>query len=881
MRKKLLTLTLLLLAGLTSAHAYDFSAVAPSGQTLYYNINNSTATVTLTPPNSYTPYGYSNYTAPSGALTIPSSVTNGGNTYTVTAIGEYALYHCVDLTSVSFPNTITSIGQYALNGCTSLTAISVPNAVTSIGYYAFSGCTSLSSANLSNGLTSIGLNAFSGCTSLLSITIPSTVTSIGNYAFSSCGLTTINFNATNCTSCGGYYNPAFNNCIYVTSINIGSNVIRIPNSAFIGCSNITSITIPDSVAYIEDNAFSNCTGLTTINFNATNCISIGSSCWSGCSNVTTINIGNNVTRIPNSAFNGRSLVSSVTIPAPVTFVGNYAFQNCTSLTTVNYYADSCITMDGSYVFNGCPNLQNLNIGSNVHYIPANAFYNCRALTSVVIPDSVTTIGASAFYGCQGLTSVTIGKRVNSILSNAFSNCTTLFSTHYTGTLTQWCGIDFYNSASNPVAQSGNLYINNQPITNLVIPDSVTTIRNYSFYGCSGLSSVTIPNTVSSIQNYSFEYCDYLISLSLGSALTSIGSNAFRHCSALSSITSFATIAPSLGSNAFYGSSLSSISKYIPCGSLASYRSRWGNYSNYYEMAGPSFAVYTSDSTMGSVTVLVQPSCTTQTATFVAAPNLGYRFDHWSDGDTTNPRSLTVSQDTMLAAFFLQDLIPTDTVYLHDTITVYSYLHDTTYINNYIHDTISVINYIHDTVTVTTVIHDTTVVNNYIYDTITVTDYIHDTVTVTVTAPIDYYNLSLMSAQPSLGIVVGSGRYSDSTVVEIAAIPVCGNHFAQWSDGNTENPRHVLVRDDKGLTASFAVDEVGITNVEATGAIVTVQDNTITVLGAKGERVRIFDAVGRLLSTNQDIAETQHFRMATAGVYLVQIGNGAAQRVVIR
>lgn len=825
MRKKSLSLILMLLAGISATQAYDFSAVAPSGQTLYYNINSSGTTVTVSYPYNYAWYGY---TTPSGSLTIPSSVTNSGTTYTVTAISQQAFHNCTDITSVSIPNTVTTIGQHAFSGCTSITSATIGNSVTSIGGSAFEGCTSLSSVNLPNSVTSIDGYAFSGCTSLTSITIPRQVTAIGQYAFASSGLTTINFNATNCTNIGTYSNTyAFNNCIYVTTINIGSNVTNIPAYAFVGCSNITSITIPDSVVNIGNSAFYNCTALTTINFNATNCTSYGNAPFSGCSNVNTINIGSNVTRIPAYGFNGFTLVNSITIPSSVNYIGDYAFSGCTCLTTVNYNADSCITMNGSYIFNNCSNFSTLNIGSNVHYIPTNAFYNCRAITSVVIPDSVTTIGTSAFYGCQGITSVTIGKRVRSILNDAFANCTTLVITHYTGTLTQWCNIDFYNAASNPVANSGNLYINNQPIINMVIPDSVTIIRNYSFYGCTDLNSVVIPNTVTTIHQYPFYYCDHMTSITLGSALTSIGNSAFYGCSAVNSITSLATVAPSIGNSTFgySGNSyylLFHSNIYIPCGSHSSYTSRWYNSSSisYNELAGPSFAVYTADSTMGSVNVLVHPSCTTQTASFVAAPLLGYRFDHWSDGVTDNPRTLTVTQDTLLAAFFVLDAIPHDTVYV--------YLHDT----------------------------------------------------ITVGEPMDFYDLSVLSVQ-STGIAVGSGQFCDGTIVEIAGIPVVGNHFVQWSDGNTENPRHVTVTSDITLTAMFDIDQVGVTEVPSSDFIVTVQDNVITVQGTTEQRVRIFDAVGRLLITVPNTQETQHFRMTSTGVYLVQVGDGTAQRVVVR
>ena len=127
--------------------------------------------------------------------------------------------------------------------------------------------------------------------------------------------------------------------------------------------------------------------------------------------------------------------------------------------------------------------------------------------------------------------------------------------------------------------------------------------------------------------------------------------------------------------------------------------------------------------MGNVIVQTQPTCSSDTATFSAMANIGYRFAHWSDGNTDNSRTLVLTQDTALIAYFA--LVVHDTTVLHDTTivhdTTYVPVHDTTYI--FIHDTTIV----RDTITVTEYIHDTTYVNHtdtlYIYDTI----YIHDTI----------------------------------------------------------------------------------------------------------------------------------------------------------
>ncbi len=235
-------------------------------------------------------------------------------------------------------------------------------------------------------------------------------------------------------------------------------------------------------------------------------------------------------------------------------------------------------------------------------------------------------------------------------------------------------------------------------------------------------------------------------------------------------------------------------------------------------------------------------------------------------DTTLVHDTTIVHDTTVMHHYVHD---TTFVPVHDTTYINNYIHDTTIVNHFIHDTTLVT--IHDTTVIT--LHDTTVIT--LYDTTVIT--VHDTI---INSQFSIFNLEVSSVQ-QIGIAVGSGRFADSTIVEIAAIPVCGNHFVQWSDGNTENPRHVLVTEDIALTATFDVDAVGITNVESPSATITVEGGILTVQGAAGKRVRIFDEVGRLLATQDNLPETHSFRLPAAGVYLIQIGTGAAQRVVVR
>jgi hypothetical protein len=156
----------------------------------------------------------------------------------------------------------------------------------------------------------------------------------------------------------------------IKRVEIEDSATSIGNNAFYGCTGITEITIGDSVTSIGDYAFSHCSGLTsvTIGNNVTN---IGNSAFSYCSGLTSITIPNSVTSIGSSAFYYCSELTSITIPNSVTSIGNNAFRSCTSISTVNFNADSCITMGARnyIVFVDCSNLTTINIGENVKRIP--------------------------------------------------------------------------------------------------------------------------------------------------------------------------------------------------------------------------------------------------------------------------------------------------------------------------------------------------------------------------------------------------------------------------------------------------------------------------------------------------------------------------------
>ena len=239
----------------------------------------------------------------------------------------------------------------------------------------------------------------------------------------------------------------------------------------------------------------------------------------------------------------------------------------------------------------------LALPSYITKINQYAFYNCTGLTSITIPDSVTSIGKEAFYDCTGLTSVTIGNSVTSIGDYAFDGCDKLQDIYITD-IAAWCNISGLGKLMRNGSSNKNLYLNNELVTSLIIPDGVTTIPYYAFRYCTGLTSITIPDSVTSIGyeafdgtvwynnqpsglvyagkvaykykgtmpsdtsivlkegtlgigDSAFSGCTGLTSITIPDSVTSIGSSAFDGCTRLTSVTIPDSVT-SIGYDAFYG-----------------------------------------------------------------------------------------------------------------------------------------------------------------------------------------------------------------------------------------------------------------------------------------------------------------------------------------
>jgi len=469
-------------------------------------------------------------------------ISFGGSTANPLYYAKKLYLNNTEVKKLSVPSGVTKIGQYAFYNAAGITGVTLPSGLESIEYGAFNNCASVQTLTVPKTVTSIDGGALKGMDSLQSLTIPfvggsRTATGsagvlgylFGNTSSSTTGTTRQYYAA---SSSYYYYIPQTLQTVTVTDDS------TLPYGAFYGCSMLTQITLPGSVTNIADKAFYNCSGISALA------------------------MGDKLTSIGVSAFYGCSKLVNVTIPKSVTSIGSSAFENCTTLGGV-YISDMaawCRISFGSETGNPLycakklylndAEVKVLSVPSDVIEIKNYAFYNAGGITSVTLPSGLKSIGYSAFYNCGGIQTLTVPNSVTSIGGSAFRCMNSLQSLTipFVGgsrTATGSSGVLGYVFGSTGSSATGTTlqYYSESSKSYYYIPQTLQTVKvtddpslSYgSFYNCLRLTQITLPENVTSIGGEAFRGCTGLTQVSIPADVKTVGSGAFESCTGLKGV----------------------------------------------------------------------------------------------------------------------------------------------------------------------------------------------------------------------------------------------------------------------------------------------------------------------------------------------------------
>ena len=393
------------------------------------------------------------------------------------------------LTKLTIPDDITEIKNFAFYNCDALTQVTIPNSVTNIGESAFNDCDGLTEITIPNNVTNISEKAFYDCSALTQITIGSSVKSIGKSAFSYCSaLTSVHSQATTAPTLNSSYNPFFSTSFdlvfipanstesYIekwgngyTYIEEGSDTelsVHVETPGGLAAAVIVAGSTPAKVTRLKVTGTLNDDDFGILKTYMTKLYSLD---LSGIANTT----------LPDKAFQDKAALIDIKLPANLTAIPDYAFDAC-KFTSIDI--PNSVVSIGNCAFYECTSLKEVSLSDNLTSIGIRAFYDCSALGSITIPGSVVSMKDYSFYGCDALKQVNIED------------------------IGKWCAITFSSASANPLYYVNSFYVDNQLVTDLVIPDNVTSVSKYAFTNATNLESVTFGSHVENIAYDAFQNC---------------------------------------------------------------------------------------------------------------------------------------------------------------------------------------------------------------------------------------------------------------------------------------------------------------------------------------------------------------------------------------
>ena len=525
----------------------------------------------------------------------------------VTEIGENAFSNCRALKAITLPESLEIIGGGAFQSCKMLEEISIPYGVTEILDSTFAYCSSLKKATFSSNVSVIAYAAFSDCTSLEEITVPEKVKELGEYAFSNCGienlvigngletiagnafykcekLTSVTFGENGALKTIGDY--AFAGCISLETINIPDGVEDIGKYCFNSSEKLETVTIPDSVNHVgayafegtklfedalasavneyaavyvgkwlirvsdrlsyEINYLTTAAGKSTVINNAPETVITDdiSSFMGGASEQILLVIKDGTIGIGDNVFINATQLKTVSLPASLKYIGNYAFAGASTLWSLSV-ARNGLEIIGEYAFYKCEVFNTLDLGNSLKEIKSYAFYDCKLLDNrsdgeSFLPDTLEKVGTFAFKNTK------LWTRPDEYGIVYAGNWVVGYGGGNLATVSLKPGV---------VGVSDYAFYNSSTLTGIIGLANAKHVGRAAFYNCPKLATVTLNRELTRIEDYTFYKCSSLAIETLPSWLVSIGRSAFYECGSLTTLNLMNTRLEEIGDFAFYGCNL--------------------------------------------------------------------------------------------------------------------------------------------------------------------------------------------------------------------------------------------------------------------------------------------------------------------------------------